>query len=147
MSDIYVLSIWSMRFPKKVGLLHGVRIYESSWLGYGRRSAGLALPGIGIFVGEGVYSRRLDVETVYHEYGHILQAKLTGRVSVSLVIGVQSLGSGWTQWHGRRHQEYWTETWCNHLASSFFKDCTWPYARFPAKDTSAQTRYWLVRLS
>lgn len=130
---------------KKAGTFHGTSIYESATLGKGFNSAGLALPGIGIFVGLGTFSKQQDMYTVMHEYGHILQARQTGMIMFYLFIGVPSLISAWLNWHKKGHQNYWTEQWCNLLARDYFCDSVWPERRFPCKDIDGLRRYWLVR--
>lgn len=121
----------------------GVRIFEVPRFGTGRRSAGLALPGIGIFVGTGVFSSQLDIDTVRHEYGHILQARKIGLVKFYFFIGIPSLISAWTSGFGKGHQNYWTELWCNELCRCYFGEESWDIRRFPCRDLKERTKRWL----
>ena len=75
----------------KVGKINGVSLYETRAFGKGQKSAALALPGVGIFLGDGVFSRNLDLDTLKHEFGHILQSRLTGMITFYLFIGLPSL--------------------------------------------------------
>lgn len=122
-----------MFLPKAVGYIEEVAVYEYSRLGRGEHSGGLALPGIGIFVGRGTFSRNPNSFIVKHEYGHILQSRLVGKFRFYLFIGLPSLLSAWLNWHGKGHQKFWTETWANELAKRYFSDQTWPEYRFPSK--------------
>jgi len=131
----------------RVGAFEGIPIYESRRLGEGYNSGGLALPGLGIVVGLGAFSKELDLETVRHEFGHILQARLTGKVMFYLFVGLPSLLSAWLNWHGRGHNQYWTEVWCNHLAKKYFSEALWPDGRFPIKDLTSFSKYWLTQIS
>lgn len=130
---------------KKVGIFEGVQVYESNRLGSGYNSGGLALPGIGIFVGIGAYSDQQDLATVIHEYGHCLQARKTGHLMFYIFVGIPSLISAWLNWHGKGHQNYWTELWCNHLIKEHFNELNWPENRFPIQDISDWTKYWLTK--
>ncbi len=127
------------------GTFEGIPVYESRYFGYGLNSAGLALPGIGIFVGIGTFSKKLDIHTVMHEYGHFLQFQRTGWLKFYICIGLPSLLSAWFNWHKSGHQNYWTETWCNHLCKSYFSNIVWPEKRFPSRDINDKTKYWLVK--
>lgn len=131
--------------PKYIGKFEGVSIYESQRLGYGMHSGGIALPGYGIVVGLGTFSLKQGMPVVRHEFGHFLQARQMGVIRFYLFVGIPSLLSAWLKWHGKRHQEFWTEAWCNRLAADYFKgDTDWPYHHFPAKDISNKSKRWLV---
>ena len=131
---------------EKVGSFEGVTVYESHRFGTGYNSGGLALPGFGIIVGVGTFSKKQDIATVIHEYGHFLQAKRTGIVIFYFFLGIPSLFSAWSNWHGKGHQNYWTELWCNCLIKEHFQQLKWPENRFPAKDISLSTKYWLIKI-
>ena len=127
------------------GTIEGVKVFESSLLGHGFRSAGLCLPGIGIFVGQGTFS--IDRHTVMHEYGHILQARIIGIISFYIIIGSMSLISAWTKGFARGHQLYWTESWSNYLAKEYFQKhygIIWDDYRFPPTNISEQTLKWII---
>jgi len=128
---------------KPVGRFEGTHVYESSTLGGGYNSGGLALPGIGIVVGKGTFSQELGLEVVQHEFGHVLQYRLVGPFWFYLVVGPLSLLSAWTNWHGRGHRRYWTEQWANHLAAEYFGKEKWPYWRFPCQDINNRTKFWM----
>lgn len=113
-------------------------------MGSGHNSAGIALPGYGIIVAPGAYSKRQDILTVYHEFGHFLQARQTGYIIFYICIGLPSLLSAWLNWHGKGHRHYWTEVWCNHLVRRHFSAVDLSPSRFPARDISGRTRYWLM---
>jgi len=129
--------------PKYIGLFEGVRIYESSRLGEGYNCGGIALPGIGIIVGVGAFSEKKDIGLVQHEYGHILQYRLIGWLRFYLFVGLPSLISAWTRWHKKPHQFFWTELWANHLSVHKFQQRNMPSFRFPSRDISKQTKWWL----
>ena len=128
----------------KVADIEGVPVYETPHLGCGYGSAGLCLPGIGIFVGQGTYEA--DVDVVRHEFGHILQARTIGFLSFYLIVGLMSLMSAWTNGYGKGHQLYWTELWCNYVAKNYFEySCQekWNTNRFPVQNISDQTLRWI----
>ena len=127
------------------GLFEQVKIYESPRLGSGKNSSAIALPGIGIIVGDGVYSKQLDLPTVKHEFGHFLQFRKTGFIKFYILVGLPSLLSAWLNWHGKGHNHYWTELWCNHLASNYFSDESWNIDRFPSRDLSKISKFWLLK--
>lgn len=128
----------------KVGTFEGVSVYESARMGSGYNSAGIALPGFGIFVAPGAFSKQQDMYTVYHEFGHFLQARKTGWLVFYICIGLPSLLSAWLNWHGKGHRNYWTEVWCNHLVKKYFSNRPLPSSRFPARDIGLRTRFWLL---
>lgn len=135
-----------MKWPRVVGLLNGIRIYESSWFGKGFYSGGLALPGIGIFVGEGTFSNQLNVPLVFHEYGHFLQFRQTGWLRFYFCIGLPSLISACTKGFGKGHQHFWTEQWCNFLINEEFDEINLPDSTYPARDLSTFSKRWLTGL-
>ncbi len=71
---------------KYVGDFDGVNMYESTKLGTGYGSGGVTLPGKGIIVGKNTFSRAADMGLVHHEFGHILQSRITGKFSTKSVI-------------------------------------------------------------
>lgn len=100
---------------KYVGKFEGVKMYESDIPG------GITLPGRGIIVYEGAFSKASDMPLVHHEFGHILQARKVGLKSFYEIIAKESLASatmdgvlGW------RHNTFWTETWANYLSNNYF---------------------------
>jgi len=129
---------------KKVGIFEGVHVYESTIMGDGHNSAGIALPGYGIIVAPGAYSKQQDMPTVYHEFGHFLQARQTGWIVFYICIGIPSLLSAWLNWHRQGHRNYWTEVWCNHLVKQYFAEANLSNRRFPNRDISAHTKFWLI---
>lgn len=131
-------------WPTYIDLYHGVRVYESAHLGTGYDCGGIALPGFGIIVGRGAYSQNCDMGLLQHEYGHILQARHIGTFLFYVLIGIPSLISAWTHWHGRPHQWYWTERWANHLSTQYFAEFRYQVYRFPPRDISAKTKKWLM---
>ena len=129
--------------PKLVGRFHGIRIYEASWMGQGYHSAGLTLPGVGILVGKGVMTEKLNYHLLMHEYGHILQYREIGFWRFYLLVGIPSLISAWTNGYGKGHQQYWTEYWCNYLAKSYFSEYCWRDRFYPPQDIHPHTKRWL----
>lgn len=99
-----------------------VAIYESSKLGEGIGSGGITLPGRGIIVGNGAFSKGLFPDLLMHEYGHILQARIIGTLNFYAKIGVPSLLSAANTFKlgspFSSHSTFWTETWANYLAST-----------------------------
>lgn len=128
---------------KYVTKYEGVSIYETSRLGYGYNSAGLALPGFGIIIGDGTFSKAQDEDVVRHEFGHILQARTIGYICFYLFVGIPSLLSAWTAGWKKGHQVYWTEGWANHLSLHYFKDNPWPHRRFPPRQISPSKLWWI----
>ncbi len=131
---------------KRVASFHGISVYETSRLGLGYDSAGLCLPGIGIFIGKGTYTEANDVDLLRHEFGHILQAREIGYLSFYLCVGLPSLLSAWTGGFGRGHQSFWVEGWCNTLAKDFFTredSRIWPNHRFPPRPINSTKLRWI----
>lgn len=97
----------------------------------------MIIPGRGIIVGKGVYSKSYDIQLLKHEFGHILQYRKVGLLAYYGVIGKESLASasmggalGWS------HDTFWTETWANYLSSNYFSPASWNVSRFPIKNIS-----------
>jgi hypothetical protein len=70
--------------------------------------------------------------TLKHEYGHILQAKIYGKMAFYTTIAPYSILSAE---FATKHQCSWTETDANKLASHYFcnqkNDCNWNNNDFP----------------
>jgi RHS repeat-associated protein len=123
---------------KYVGKFEGTDVFETAELGTGYGSGGITLPGRGITVGKGVFSRSLDPQLMKHEFGHVLQVNQLGAKRFLRDVGLPSLNSaskhgvdGWS------HSEFWTEVWANKLSNSYFEanygflSDPWNFARFP----------------
>jgi hypothetical protein len=122
---------------KFVGKFEGVNMYESSLLGNGEFSSGITLPGRGIIVGKGAYSKGLGMQLVHHEFGHILEARMVGFKAFYTIIGPESLQSAINDgilWHS--HKNFWTETWANYLSKNYFGDMYFGGPSFPVKNIS-----------
>jgi hypothetical protein len=120
---------------KYVGKFEGVNMFESSILGEGAYSGGITLPGRGIIVGVGSYSKRLAMDLVHHEYGHILLANLVGYKAFYSVIGKESLISASMDGIlGHKHNTFWTETWANYLSRNYFGDMYFGGSNFPVQN-------------
>lgn len=130
-------------FIKPVGKFRDVRVFESSIMGVAHNSAGIALPGYGMIVAPGAYSRACDLSTVHHEYGHFIQARLVGFVPFYLCIGLPSLLSAWTRGFGKGHQNYWTEKWCNYLVNKELDESNLSSRSYPAENLGGRTA-WLL---
>ncbi|MDW3196851.1 MAG: RHS repeat-associated core domain-containing protein [Cytophagales bacterium] len=118
------------------GKFEGVKIFESRELGTFRDSknhwsGGVTLPGKGIIVGQGVFSKNFDIQLMQHEFGHILQAKRLGNARFYAHIGKASLLSAA---FNHSHNTYWTETWANYLSQQYFGSNYSPTPRFPVKN-------------
>lgn len=86
------------------------------------QGAGLALPGIGIIISTKETSTLNRTSLLRHEFGHILQARETGKILFYLRVGLPSLLSAMRNGkHGHCHQEFWTEVWANRLAGAYFR--------------------------
>jgi len=124
---------------KYVGRFEGVNMYEADIPG------GITLPGRGIIVYEGAFSRGMNMALVQHEFGHILQAGKVGLNAFYKVIAPESFASAsLSQISSWNHDTFWTETWANYLAHNYF----WTRsllnnAAWPAQDIS---RFNLIKL-
>lgn len=123
---------------KYVGKFEGTNVYETSELGTGYGSGGITLPGRGITVGKGVFSRHLDFQLMQHEFGHVLQINQLGGYNFLKDVGWPSLNSAAKDGvNGWNHNEFWTEVWSNNLSNSYFEanysflSKPWNYTRFP----------------
>ncbi len=134
---------------KYVGQFEGVDVYESAQLGTGYGSGGITLPGRGITVGKGAFSKALDMDLVGHEFGHTLQIKELGAVSFLKDIGIPSIKSANNHGvGGHSHTKFWTEVWANRLSHSHFnynfnigRLGRWDISRFPLRYNNMQD--WL----
>ncbi len=123
---------------KYVGKYEGVSVFETPELGIGEGSGGITLPGRGITVGRGVFSRGQDIALMQHEFGHILQARQVGNVAFYGIIGKESLISA--SLHGvggHNHSTFWTETWANKLSSGYFGSNYIHSSQFPIRELSS----------
>ncbi len=123
---------------KYKGKYEGVNVFESKELGtyYHSRnewSGGVTLPGKGIIVGQGVYSRNYDPQLMQHEFGHILQSR---RVGTGTFYGIIGKGSLISAAFNHSHNTYWTETWANYLSQQYFGGAYLPTDRFPVQNIS-----------
>jgi RHS repeat-associated protein len=122
---------------KYVGRFEGVNVYESSELGNFNRpdlSGGITLPGRGITVGQGVFTRGAsgNIDLLKHEFGHILQSKELGNISFYKNVGIPSIKSASGNGiNGHWHNSYWTEIWANRLSSTYFAPYKWNSSMFP----------------
>jgi hypothetical protein len=102
---------------KYVGKFEGVNMYEADIQG------GVTLPGRGIVVYEGAFSRKTNMSLIHHEFGHILQAREVGLKAYYDIIAKESLASA-TLYHITNgtwnHNSFWTETWANYLSNGYF---------------------------
>lgn len=133
-----------MNWLKYAGTFEGVSVYESAFLGRGIRSAGLALPGLGIVLGKDAFREPKNRLLLYHEFGHFLQYRLTGFILFYLGIGIPSLLSAITRGWGRGHDLYWTEKWANHLVKNHFDQVKCLEQLLPSCDISSNTKRILL---
>jgi RHS repeat-associated protein len=110
---------------KYMGKFEGVNVYESDagFLGSGEGSGGLTLPPNRITVGKGAYSllgrNNKSINDLFrHEFGHILEYRqpFVGLEGFYKVIAPESLLTSNMSFANN----YWTETWANHLSNSYF---------------------------
>lgn len=125
---------------KYVGKFEDANVYESKKL---TDDEGITLPGRGIIVGKGVYTKKENIHLLMHEYGHILQAKQDGKFVFYKNIGTPSLLSAAK--HGKNdwdHNKYWTEVFANILAKNHFQGVAWKHNYNPT--SGAVFDYWFV---
>jgi len=109
-----------------------VSVYEADIDG------GVTLPGRGIIVTKGAYSRNLYPRLMQHEYGHILQAREVGYNAFYSVIAKESLISAAMDGKlGHDHSYFWTETWANYLSSNKLGSNYLPSSGYPIKNISS----------
>ena len=126
---------------KYVGKFENVNVYESKMLGDASNGGirGATLPGRGIIVSKGVYTRCNDyrLALLQHEYGHILQSKIVGLKAYYRVIARESFLSA-TFTSQEAHANFWTETWANYLSKNYFGADWFGYkiSGYPAQDIS-----------
>ncbi len=135
------------------GTFEGVNVYETPELGVGYGSGGITLPGRGITVGDGVFSRSLDFDLMQHEFGHVLQIRQLGGFSFLKDVGIPSIRSAnQNGLNGWSHNKFWTEVWANDLSSSYFDtnygfpSKMWNSARFPLTYRSSSDYYNVLNL-
>ena len=130
-----------------MGKYEGVSVYESSKLGYGFNSGGVALPGRGIIVGQGAFSKGLDPDLLMHEFGHILQARQIGNFNFYSKLAPSSLRSARMNGiNGHNHMNNWTESWANYKAVNYFGR-GFNSLQYISKDISASRLRWLLGTS
>ncbi|GMQ29641.1 hypothetical protein [Algoriphagus confluentis] len=128
-------------------LVHGIRIFRSSWLAKG---AAICLPGLGVFLSKTI-PLFAEKPIIQHEYGHYLdylrgcegdhKRFLGSRIlGFYLKIGLPSLfnltpGLRHLPWFRGDHRLFWTEIRANRLASAHFgKELAEGFEkRFPSK--------------
>jgi hypothetical protein len=111
----------------KIRSIEGIPIIYSFLL----RKAAFTVPGIGIFASSSMGN---DMETLRHEFGHILQARLWGLRYFFLVVGPTSIRN-YYQYSKRNPEIYdrtWTEWSANYLAYKYFGEpADWDSILFP----------------
>lgn len=127
-------------YGKYIDKFEGVNIYEADI------SGGITLPERGIIVWKGAFSKKLDMPLVHHEFGHILQARKLGLYAYYDCIGTNSVASATfdgilPHW---KHQNFWTETWANHLSKEYFGTKSLLNSfNYPARDLSKSMKLFL----
>lgn len=116
-----------------VGEFEDIPVFESGKMGNGYGGGGLALPGHGIVVAPGAFSKNQDPWLVRHEFGHFLQALQKGKYDFYAKVGLSSLiSAAMNGKRGHYHRYHWTETWANYLSYHYFDSpVDWPMKRFP----------------
>lgn len=116
---------------KYVGHFEDQMVFESKVLGtYEKGYQGMTLPGRGVVVGDGVFTRGAAVSStsagramLQHEYGHILQSRIVGTSAYYKVIAIESMANCEYDrlFDKSTHDTFWTETWANHLSKDHFR--------------------------
>ena len=119
---------------RRVGIFESVNVYETDILGsYLTDYAAFTLPPDEIIMGTGLFMNNKSV--LYHEFGHILQARIHGLTAYYRVIAPESIFSA--TFNVEEHGSYWTETYANYLSKNYmqikFPKYKWPNY-FPAKN-------------
>lgn len=109
---------------KYVGAFEGVNVYESTTLGYGQYSGGIALPERGIIVGEKAFTGGVGLRydaLLQHEFGHVLQYRLIGPAAYYAIVGKDSfVSAAFDGVGGWQHENLWAEKWANYLSDNYF---------------------------
>ena len=116
---------------KYVGHFEDQMVFESKVLGtYEKGYQGMTLPGRGVVVGDGVFTRGAAVSStsagramLQHEYGHILQSRIVGTSAYYKVIAIESMANCEYDrlFDKSTHDTFWTEIWANHLSQNHFR--------------------------
>jgi hypothetical protein len=113
--------------------------YFTSTAGELKNRAAVALPGIGIFIHPDDVR---NISLLRHEFGHMLQAKIWGKLFFYTKIAWASLNSAYhaNQNASFLHQHTWTEWTANLLSYEYFKrPLDWDFEKYPIV-TSSQNR-------
>jgi hypothetical protein len=130
-----------------VGKFEGVNVFESKKFGsYLEGYSGVTIPEKGIFIGlnlykEGEYNK--DEFFMMHEFGHIKQYRRWGARAYWDIIGPESFKSAWL--NPDNHDNFWTETYANFLASRYFIDVKWDYKKWLVQDISDENILRLIK--
>lgn len=111
-----------------------VSVYESKVM---EGTAGVTLPGRGIIVSDGAFSRNLYPNVLQHEFGHILQANEIGLFGYYGIVAKESAASALMDGKlGWEHKNFWTETWANYLSKEYWQSSYVFSSDFPIKNIS-----------
>jgi hypothetical protein len=107
-----------------------IKVYHST-LGYLKKRAAIAIPGIGILINP---KDKENTDLLRHEFGHILQSRKWGFFFFYFKIAIISLRSAAKANRNKKynHMECWTEWTANKLAYHYFncpKD--WNFKAYP----------------
>jgi RHS repeat-associated protein len=108
-------------------LFYGVQVHysETSTL---RGGGGYTLPGYGITISK---THATDLMLLRHEFGHILEARVSGYAFFYQTIIPASLWSAWIH-NNSEHMQYWTEIEANTLSYYYFgQPDTWDFKNYP----------------
>jgi hypothetical protein len=111
----------------KIRSIEGVPIIYSFLL----RKAAFTVPGVGIFASPSMHN---DLETLKHEFGHILQARKWGHRYFFQVVGPTSIRNYYK--FSKRNPEIYDRTWtewsANYLSYKYFGEpADWNKTFFP----------------
>ena len=113
-----------------VGTFEGIP-YFTSTVGELKNRAAIALPGIGIFIHPDDVR---NTPLLRHEFGHMLQAKMWGKLYFYKTIAWTSLNSVYmaNRQASFIHQHTWTEWSANLLSYEYFKrPLDWDFKKYP----------------